>query len=271
MANIKKYDLKYALEKQMPSLIRLIDQSNISWSRINSGLEKHLDKIKEEIKNTSLSHVTKDATFYSFLIGNFKLNKETAPMFDFFETTFSQLYERLSKNELIHLHKIIKLVLSNFDYRYLNFIGELAILNAYKSTGQYELLNIEERIYENKDIKSDLFIKRISDDKKILVEIVNIHLENRDLNNLFKIKQHIEDKIQLKINKTFFEHPKYPLYIQPVIWFENIQQIEIVSEIFLKNLVSFDSTFVPMGYLTYQLANGLYEHRFEYVTTILID
>ncbi|WP_321281237.1 hypothetical protein [Marinifilum fragile] len=266
---VKKYDVKKGLEKYMPSLLRLIGNQNISWTSINSGLLNHLQKVRSELKESGESEIIKETTFYSFLVGNTQGKKETAPMFDFFETIFSELNERLSDKELVHLHKMVKFVLSNFDYRYLNFIGELATLNAYKSTGKYSLLNIEEKIYSKKGVRADLFMRRVSDKREFLVEIVNIHLENRNLNDSSKIKHHIESKLKLKIDKTFFESPKREIYIQPVVWIESLEQIQIISELYRKKKIAMDNVYVPMCYMTYQLSNGDYEHRFEYVTTIL--
>ena len=268
---VKKYDVKKALEKHIPSLIKLLGSQTISWSSINSGLQIHLQKLRNELLESGKSEIVKDATFYSFIVGEIQGKKETAPMFDFFEVTFSQLSKRLSENELIHLHKMVKLVLSNFDYRYLNFIGELATLNVYKSTGKYSLLSIEEKIYSQNGVRADLFLRKDSDKREFLVEIVNIHLEKRNLNDSSKIKYHIENKLKLKIEKTFFESPKRSIYIQPVIWIESLEQIKIVSELYLKKKITINNVFVPMCYMTYQLKNGKYEHRFEYVTTILND
>lgn len=266
---IEKYNVKSALEKNMPSVLRLIGNQNIFWTTINSGLRDHLQKVRRELEESGESEIITEATFFSFLIGNTQGKKETAPMFNFFETTFTQLSERLSDNEQIHLCKIVKFILSNFDYRYLNFIGELATLNAYKSTGKYSLLNIEEKIYSQKDIRADFFMRRDSDKREFLVEIVNIHLENRNLNDSLKIKRHIESKLKLKIEKTFFESPKREIYIQPIVWTESKEQIKIISELYRKKKIAMNNVYVPMCYMSYQLNNDNYEHRFEYVTTIL--
>lgn len=268
---IKKYNVKKNLEHNMPSLLKLIGNQNISWTQINTGLYDHIQKIRKELDQSEKSAIERNTTFFSFLVGKTQGKIETEPMFDFFETIFSQLNERLLKNELIHIHKMVKAVLTNFDYNFLNFIGELAVLNAYKSSGKYSLINIEEKVYSHKDVKADLFMRRESDKREFLVEIVNIHLENRNLNDPSKIKQHIEHKIQTKIEKTFFESPKRDIYIQPVVWIESKEQIEFVSEIYRNNEISIDNVYVPMCYLTFKLNNGTFEHRFEYVTTILND
>ncbi len=190
-------------------------------------------------------------------------------MFDFFSKTFSQLKERLAETELKHLHKIVKLVLTNFDYKYLNFIGELATLNAYKSTDEYNLLNIEERIYDHNNVQADLFLRRKLDNKEFLVEIVNIHIENRQLNKKVQIEKFVNGKINEKVEKTFFDNPKQELFLQPVIWIESFEQIKILAKIFRKR--NRKNIFIPMCYLTCKNRDGTFEHRFEYVNTILTE
>lgn len=255
----------------MPSLLKLIGNQNISWTSINSGLENHLQKLKTKLEASEGDTIQKEVTFYSFIVGNLQGKKETAPMFDFFEKTFSQLNERLSKDEAIHVHKMVKSVLTNFDYQYLNFIGELATLNAYKSTGKYSLINIEEKIYLQKGVQADLFMRRNSDKKEFFVEIVNIHLQNKDLNTSPDIKLRIESKIKEKIEKTFFESPKRALYIQPIIWYDDEKQLKIVAELYQREEIKIKNVYAPMCYVSFQHNNGSFEPRFEYVTTILND
>ena len=266
-----KYNVKKSLENNMPSLIKLIGNQNISWTTINSGLEKHLAKINKKRLDSGKDEVKAEKTFYSFFVDHFARKKGAIGMFDFFNTTFEQLYNRLSKDELVHVHKIVKFILTNFDSKYLNFIGELATLNAYKSTGKYKLLNIEERIYNHNNVKADLFLEQNDDKRRFLVEVVNIHLENKNLLEESNIKRHIESKLFQKVDKTFFDAPKHDIYIQPVVWTESEFQIKIVSEIYKKNKIDIENVYIPLCYLTYQFSDGSYKHRFEYVNTILED
>ena len=275
-SQIKKYNVERVLEEHMPCLLRLIGNQPISWNTINSGMQNYLAERRKKLADSGETKILQETTFYSFLVGNYQGKKETAPMFDFFETTCTQLYERLSKDELIHLHKMVKPVLSNFDYKYLNFIGELATLNAYKSKGN-SLLNIEEKAYHQNDIRADLFMRRDSDNYEFFVEIVNIHLEElsgehlgkRNLKESSEIKSHIESKLQAKSKKTFYDSPKRDIYIQPVIWTENGEQMKIVSKLYLDKEIEMKNIYVPMCYLAYKLSDGTFEQRFEYVTTIL--
>ncbi|HRN41038.1 MAG TPA: hypothetical protein PK649_03070 [Vicingus sp.] len=266
-----KYNAKKVLEDYMPNLIKLLGNQNISWNDINKGLQNHLANIREEIDVSNDSKVHKHTTFYSFITGHISGKQETVAEFNCFNQLFSTLYERLSKDELKHLHKMIKPVLTNFDYNFRNFIGELATLNAYKSTGKYTLLNIEEKVYSQNNVSADLYLKRNEDNKDFLVEIVNIHLEQQEISNFDKLKCYLKSKIDKKIKETFFKSPKCDIYIQPVVWVKDIEQIKLVSEFYKRNILNIENVFIPMTYLTYSIDNNSFEHRFEYVTTILDD
>lgn len=250
-------------------MIELLGNNQISWTAINRGLQQHIENLRQKIVNDELGQIEKDTTFYSFLVGKTLNRKATAPMCNFFESTCKQLLQRLTTSEVSHLHRMIKLFLTNYDYKYLNFIGELAVLNAYKSTGDYELINIEEKAYDQNNVMADLLIERKNDGLKFLVEIVNIHLERKSLTTNSQIKLHIANKIQEKIKKTFFDSPRKSIFLQPVIWTEDLKQLKSLAKLYKSRKSLPDKVFIPMSYLTYKLEDGSYEHRFEYVNTIL--
>ena len=266
-----KIDVKKVLEDYMPSIILLLGDQKISWNTINKGLQKHLNKIHTEVATSKEGIQGKDTTFYSFIIGHVFEKTETKAEFDRFNQTFESLYKRLSKDELKFIHKMIKPILTNFDYNFRNFIGEIATLNAYKSTGKYTLLNIEEKPCSQCKKPADLYLKRNDDNKEFLVEIVNIHFERQNITDFGKLKYYLKSIIESKVKDKFFKNPKCDIYIQPVIWTKDIEQIELLSEFYKKNSLNIENVYVPMVSLTYSIDNNSFEHRFEYVTSILDD
>jgi len=262
-----KYDVKNILENQMPYLVKLLNGKNISWTKINRSLKKHLQFKKENYNNGELV----DVNIFSLIIQFILENKNSFAMFDFYNSTFKQLFYRLTDKELEFTHKMIKCLLTNLDYKYLNFIGEIATLNAYMSSGNFELLNIEEKIYLHNNVPADLFLKRKKDGLKFLVEIVNIHLENKDFTTIDEMELFISGKFKEKHKKTFFDNPLYNLTIQPVIWTNTIEQIKLLDRIFIKYKENVKDIRIPICYLTFKDSDENYEHRFEYITTILND
>jgi len=262
-----KYDVKAILEAQMPYLIKLLNGKEISWTKINKNLKKHQEFKKDNYKNGQLI----DVNIFSLIVQFILKNENSFGIFDFYNSTFKQLFYRLTKKELEFTHKMIKCLLTNFDYKYLNFIGEIATLNAYKSRENFELLNIEEKIYSHNNVRADLLLKRKNDGLKFFVEIVNIHIENRNFTSIDEIEYFVSGKFREKYKKTFFPNPSYNLTIQPVIWTKTIEQIKLLEKAFKKYENNIKDIRMPLCYLTYKNSDGNYEHRFEYITTILND
>lgn len=262
-----RYDVKKILESQMPYLIKLLNGQNISWTKINKNLKKEHQFRKDNYTNGKLI----DVNIFSIITEFIFENKDSFGMFNFYNSTFEQLFYRLTDRELKFTHKMIKCILLNLDYKYLNFIGEIATLNVYMSSGDFELLNIEEKIYEQNNVQADLFLKRKKDGVKFLVEIVNIHIEDKKFTTTDEIELFIGGKFKEKYEDTFFDNPRFNLTIQPIIWTKSIEQIKLLEKVFKKYEKNVKYIRIPMCYLTYEDSNGNYEHRFEYITTILND
>ncbi|MGD2035105.1 MAG: hypothetical protein PVF73_08630 [Bacteroidales bacterium] len=270
MTNSKpRYDVKKGLEKYMPSLMKFMEGHDIPWIKISRSLESHIDKIRDKVNSCNNKGPTEDTTFYSFIVGMAVGKKETAAMFDFFNSTFESLQQRLNNDESRHIHRMIKKVLTNFDYKYLNFIGEIATINAYKSTGKYSLINIEEKAYQQNNVSIDLFLQRKKDERKFLVEVVNIHLKDKQIKHKKELEYHINSKIKDKIDEKVFDNPKYEVYIQPVIWVKDLEQLKLLYKIFKREKRVINNVYIPLTYLTLLLPDNTFEHRFEYANTIL--
>ena len=81
----------------------------------------------------------------------------------------------------------------------------------------------------------------------------------------------ISGKFREKYKETFFDNPLCNLTIQPVIWMNNIEQIKILERLFKKYEENVKDIRIPMCYVAFKNSDGSYEHRFEYITTILND
>jgi len=261
--------IKNSLRQHMPSLIELLGEQNISWTSINRNFQNYIRKVRTEL-NSSSSDIVKDATFYSIIVRKLYGKGDTDGMFDFYNKTFESLNNTLSECEKKPLHRMISKVLSILDYRYLNFIGELASLNKFMSTGEYELINIEEQISHDKGISADFLLRRKKDDIEILIEVLNLHFEMLEFNDFQKFEYHLKSKLENKI-KDKFVNPNRIIFIQPVIWTKDLKQLEFICDFYLKTNFSIQNIITPMSYLTFRHQNGEYEHRFESINTILND
>lgn len=90
-------------------------------------------------------------------------------------------------------------------------------------------------INRKKNVQADLFLKRKKDGVKFLVEIVNIHIEDKEFTTTDEIELFISGKFKEKYEKTFFDNPSFNLTIQPVIWTKTIEQIKLLEKAFKKH------------------------------------
>jgi hypothetical protein len=103
-----KYDVKNILERKMPYLIKLLNGQNISWTKINRNLKKHNQLKKDSYNNGELV----DINIFSIIVQFILENKNSFGMFHFYNSTFKQLFYRLTDKELKFTHKMIKYLLT---------------------------------------------------------------------------------------------------------------------------------------------------------------
>ena len=149
----------------MPSLIELIGEKNISWTKANKILFNHVRKSFDEAVLAGCE-IIKDANFFTILKNKYEGNDLSDAMFDFYNFIFEKLNELLSKEEKKLLQKTILNIMTDMTKDYLNFIGELAVLYIFKASGQYTLLSVEEKLHPDKDISADFLFRNNQDDKE---------------------------------------------------------------------------------------------------------
>jgi hypothetical protein len=264
-----KYDVKTSLANHMPSLVRLLGEQNIAWSSINKNLLKYINEVKVEFISTKIP-IEREATFYSILVRKFFGKGDTDAMFDFYDKTFVSLNKVLTEIEKKPLHRMISKVLSNLNHNYLNFIGELATLNKFMDTGEYHLNDIEKIIHPEKNKGADISLIRKMDNIEVLIEVLNIHLETKKFENYDQLEYHLQSKFENK-SKDKFINPKIIIFIQPIIWTSDLEQLNMVCKFYSETNFKMENVIVPMSYLTFKHTDGKFEHRFESLKTILND
>jgi len=263
-----KYDVENFLRQQMPNLINILGDQKISWTSVNSILERHINNVREEINKTQKT-VERDATFFTILVEKFKGSNRADGMFDFFNNLFGSLNEILSEKEKKKINKIITSLLTKADKDYLNFIGELATLNKFMLTRHYDLLNIEEPIHEENNLSADIFLRHKLNQEEILVEVFNLHLEIKEFKEFNNLEYHLKSKLEKKKNDKEIDKSTKAIFIQPVVWTKDEAQLNFVKEFYLKTDFKIEKVNEPLAYATFRLSDGSYEHHFEYVSTIL--
>jgi hypothetical protein len=202
-----KYDVRPFLEMKMSGLLDLLGTNNISWVTINKNFSRNLEKVKSDLA-LSQNSIYREATFYSVLISEHYNTGEGAGMFDWYRTLFQSLSSILTPAEKALTNHSIYNLLIEPDKNYLNFIGELAVLNEIKKQPGCNLINVEEKIQNENNSTADFLILNEYDNAQILVEVVNLHFQKIDINDPERIKRLIVSKLSHKMKMKYLN----PLY-----------------------------------------------------------
>lgn len=260
-------DLEKIIKEHVFSLYNLISQTEneFSWNSVNKSLTKHLKKANE----ISLKKGTflKDANLFSLLIEKLYGEGKGNAMLDFYEQLFYDLDQNLELNEKKLLHNSIKNILTNNDKNYIDFIGELATLNAIIRTRKYHLKGIEQIIIDGKNTTADFLLIQKDNNFEIYLEVLNIHLYEKDFQDYSEIQYHLNSKYEIKKRDKILTRDKIIL-IQPVFWTKSEEQLKQLYQFYNNSNYFIDNIQTPLAYSSW-VVNGKYEHRFESIKTIM--
>lgn len=215
--------IKEELKLHMPIILEIIGSQPFSWP--DKQLSAHLQSRENAFANNNRDLII-EVNFYDILAYSRAGNMRAKGMFEY----LSQILERLCKTLNEHktkLRPIIDKLLTNLDYKYLNFVGELSVLETLLSSGNYTLIKIEEPLGKG-NISIDFSLNDIREAKNCLIEIVNFHVKS----NHDDIGKWLNSKVNKKIEKTTKGDNDFLKFkLQPVIWGEH-SELERVEKYF---------------------------------------
>lgn len=264
----KEYTLlQYHLSQHLPELIKFIGERNFPWKEIDDAIEKNLNKRVEKAKGGTL-------LFEINLYDNIILAKENdiiaTGFLEFVNTIFKELLLNLSpaEKELIILKT--KDVLKQLDNSFLNFVGELAVLNNLIKSKAYTLKGTEYKLSNNKSI--DYLIRKTDSKNLMLVEILNIHINNEkvlsdkeEIRKFFtdRLSQKIEDKTKSLVNEIDF-------ILITVLWGKP-KAMKVYKDFFSTETLLVKNVLEPCCLLMFIDENNKYTHRFGTLSTAFVD
>jgi hypothetical protein len=264
---------KRNLSVYLPSLISITENLDMNWNHINNLVnEKHEDR-KAELKENNQETMQVSGNVYDIIVEAMKGNPQANRYLDFMVCVFHDLYLILKDEDKIKIKPTIENFLINLDYKYLNFLGEMAVLNNLLKSKIYTLNSIEVALENKPDSKTiDFGLTKVEDRSLVFVEIVNIHPdEERIENDDEKIRTFLYGRFVNKINdkkKKLVDKSKANFFLVPVIW-GNTETLKIYSDYFKRNKIEIDKVTEPVVYSTFvNESTGYYEHRFANISNL---
>ncbi len=263
-----RFDVKTNLAIYLPVLFELLDSKELNWKTINKRLEIRLNehKLKYERKGEP---ILVEASVFGVIVATVRGNEQAKSFLDFIRKLFEELVDHLDKNEKHLIKNNLFGLFTNIDLNYLNFLGELCVLNHIKRNTDYKLQATEFPLDSAKKKGSKIDFKFINprNSKELSVEVMNIHLNeialwsDEKLNNL--VSQKIQEKLNLKgikLKPTFF--------LVPVLW-GGKEEIEAMIGFYDRTKPSFQNTTIPACFMAYRYESGPIVHKFGAIDGIL--
>jgi hypothetical protein len=245
------FSSRMLLEVYLHSIIPLMNEGAFAWNRVDKLLKERTDrliadkKIFDEGLEMSIFEILllyKLTIQKHKLMGNIKTiftiadllphcnesEKRYLLMRKFLLDLFGELDSKLNKKEKELVRKTLFSVLTNFDNKYLNFVGEIAVLNLLLKNN-YKLVGVEVKIPNAKPI--DFKLHKPDSNRHFNIEVVNIHYDTNKLESEEKIEEFLIKRINQKLESKI-QNIKIPahFFLVPVLWgdIEGLRKIQAI-------------------------------------------
>jgi hypothetical protein len=260
--------IKKNLSAYFPELVIFIGDLPFDWDYIDNLFSKEMDNRRNKANGET---IIIQATIYDIIVETKKLNLQAIRLLDFFNKLLAELSINLTLEEKKLIKPTIRSVLTAFDSRCLDFLGELLVLNNLMKSKMYKLEGVEQKLPNNKAI--DFRLKSIVEGSYRLVEVVNIHLDSKKTNSDESlIRTFLEGRLSKKIadKKTTLKATDF--FLVPVLW-GGWKDIKIYSDYFKKHEMHISNVIEPVSYLTFSDPNdnSYVVHRFGNVSDLFND
>lgn len=207
-------DLKAKLQLHLPVLITLMGDTPFTWVDVNRlFIEKY--SIRHENYVAANHYLVVEINFFDVISQALLGNRNYLLLYTYFKRLMEELDMQLAPEKKALLSGTFRSLLTNWDLKFLNFIGELSVLNNLLKSG-YQLDIVEEEMPNGKHMD---FTVINQNGNKALVEVRNIHLheggDKTDRQLVSKIKRKLTRKINTKSKNGL---PGIVFHIVPVIW-----------------------------------------------------
>lgn len=260
-------DIENNLRLYMPFLFELLGDNNLKkkqWRKINENFKKDFEGRKAVV--TANNYLRVEASLYDVIYSTLTGDESAYRMFEFINIVLIRLNKYLSVDEKAQLKTTIFNVLSNFDHKYRNFIGELAALNAMNESG-YKLIAVEKDFIAGGRTADFTVYKNDRNDPE-LVEVVNIHFDETDED----LERLLLGKINKKIAEKIGNATTYRTFnLMPVLWAfpKDLKRLQEMYKAGFK--INVPNVHEPFAYCSFRGETIENIHRFCAISNLYTD
>lgn len=261
------FDIENRLREFFPVLFELLDNNSIDWNTVNKAFTKKFEYYQQhQAKKETPLRI--QASFYNIITDAIKNDKGAVRLIDYIQKLFEELTNLLDREEKTLIKGNIFGMLTNMDLKYLNFLGELSVLHRLKKTLPIKLIATESPLEKGQrdGVKIDFLISNIETNKCHLVEVVNIHLNDKNTLDADAIKNLLHQKIGEKLSKKGLKRVG-DIHLIPVLWGQ-WNDIKQVVDYYSFDKPQFENTTTPVCFMTFTDQKGVMVHKFGTIDTI---
>ena len=265
--NSNIFDIKQGLEHYIPSLLDLIE-GDIRWTSLQKILHSRFSEYAD--RHDKGERFELRLTIYSLTISAAKGNNEHIQFLSFIDNVFKRLTTCLTATE----RNYIKTNISNlieFDNKFLNYLGELCVLNCLVTSGLYKLDKTEFRL-KSKGKGIDFRMVNIQNQNYFLVEVLNIELPDNKVINHSVLQEFLSRKFQDKLEDTD-KSGILDYTIIPVIWGgrDNVNNILKVKDFYEQTNFSMNRIQTPLVYMLLKSGDRFFNKFGSILNCLTID
>ena len=264
------FNIQEKLKIYFPILFELLNNNKIDWKKVEKTFFKRYELYIQKHKKVN-SPFQIEASFYSIITAAIKNEKPAIMLLDYIQKLFEELTDNLDDAEKKEIKNTIFGFLTNIDTKYLNYLGELSVLNQFKRRTPFKLVKTEEKLLEagpNNSTVDFKFLNKTTNEFEF-VEIVSIHLNKKNTANNNSINVLLSQKISEKLlKKGLKENAKF--FLVPVVW-GNWREIKCIEQYYEKFKPIFQNTCVPVCFVPFTTQDGKLVQRFGSIDTIFAN
>lgn len=263
------FDIQEKLKVYFPILFELLNNNKIDWKMVEKIFFRKYEQYQKKRSITNASFQT-EASFYSIITAAIKKEKSAIMLLNYIQKLFEELTDKLDDDEKKQIKNALFGFLTNIDSKYLNFLGELSVLNQFKTRTPFKLVKTEEKLANSGANNSTIDFKFFNPTTNgfEFLEIVNIHLNEKNTSSDEKINILLTQKISEKLlKKGIKENPK--IFLVPVVW-GNWKEIKLIEQYYNKVKPNFQNTGIPVAFVPFMTPAGKLVQRFGTINTIFL-
>jgi len=259
------FDLKTKLDEYFPALREIIGDDNFRWREVASKFHQHhAERVLQYMQ--SGGQLTVEANFYDVIVKSMTGDQTASRFLGMFSALFTALSKKLNEQQKAQLKSTIYAFLTSFDNKYLNFTGELLVLNHLLQTGDFSLLDKEFPLLNGK--KADFRLLHIPQQKETIIEILNIQLKKGVDDNPELVRKFITKRLQDKIEqKTRGKALARSFALIPVFWGPR-EDLRKLGKFYAHNTIDVPGTLEGVAYSVEIYANQQFIYKFGALSTL---